>query len=37
MFPSGVSVDYRCMLRVEPETILAEMETLLQDISPAGN
>ena len=30
-------VDYRCMLQVEPETILAEMETLLQDTSPAGN
>jgi len=29
-------VDYRCMLRVEPETVLVEIETLLQDVFPAG-
>ncbi len=29
-------VDYRCMLRVEPETVLHEMETLLHDVFSAG-
>lgn len=29
-------VDYRCMLRVESETVLNEMETLLEEVFPAN-